>query len=101
MYPSPFGMPSLLMRTTKLVGFLVILGLFSAQASAEDIQPRHSKLWKVSAAMLAAVTVADMQSSAGRPEANPLLASRSGQFSGQGAALKSLMVGGVIGVQWV
>ncbi len=103
MYPSLFGMQSFFMRTQTLVGFLVILGLFSAQAKAEDIQVYHGhgKLWKVSAAMLTAVTIADMQSSVGRQEANPLLASRSGQFSGQGVALKSLMVGGVLGVQWV
>jgi hypothetical protein len=51
--------------------------------------------------MLTAVTIADMQSSVGRQEANPLLASQSGQFSGQGIALKGLLVGGVLGVQWM
>jgi hypothetical protein len=61
----------------------------------------RSKLWKFSAAMLGAVTIADMQSSIGRQEANPLLASQNGQFSGRGIALKGLMVGGVIGVQWL
>jgi hypothetical protein len=91
------------MRTQKLVGLLVILTLFSAQAKAEDmrIYHSHSKLWKLSAAMLTAVTVADVQSSMGRQEANPLLASQGGQFSGQGVALKGLMVGGLLGVQWV
>ena len=103
MYPCPFGVQSFLMRTQKLVGLLIILGLFSAQAKAEDVQIYHShgKLWKFSAAMLTAVTIADMQSSVGRQEANPLLASQNGQFSGQGVALKGLMVGGLLGVQWV
>jgi len=93
------------MRTQKAVAILIVLGLFSAQAKAQDLQslqpPHHSKLWKVSAAMLTAVTIADVQSSMGRQEANPLLSSQSGQFSAQGVALKSLMVGGLLGVQWV
>jgi hypothetical protein len=103
MYRCPFGVQSFLMRTQKLVGLLIILGLFSAQAKAEDIQTYHShgKLWKFSAVMLTAVTIADMQSSVGRQEANPLLASQSGQFSGQGVAIKGLVVGGVLGVQWI
>src|SRR5579872_3475421 len=88
------------MRTKKLIGLLVIFGFFSAQSQAEEFQ-HHSKLWKVSAGLLAAVTVADMQSSVGRQEENPLLASRSGQFSGSGIAIKSLLVGGMIGGQWL
>ena len=94
-------MQSFLMRTQKLIGLLVILGLFSAQSQAEDFPQRHSKLWKVSAGLLAAVTVADMQSSIGRQEANPLLAGPRGQFSGSGIAIKSLFVGGMIGGQWL
>jgi hypothetical protein len=93
------------MPTQKLVGLLVVIGLLSAQAhAAEPVEQQvhhHSKLWKFSAAMLGAVTIADMQSSIGRREANPLLASQNGQLSGRGIALKGLMVGGVIGVQWL
>lgn len=89
------------MRTQKLVGWLIVLGLFSMQAQATELQTHRSKLWKFSAAMLGAVTIADMQSSMGRPEANPFLASRNGQFSGSGMALKGLTVGGLIGVQWL
>lgn len=105
MYLNGFRMTSCLMRKQKLVGLLVVLGLFSAQA--EDLAPRftverhHSKLWTFSAALLGAVTIADMQSSLGRQEANPFLASQNGQFSGRGMALKGLMVGGVVGVQWL
>jgi hypothetical protein len=107
MYLIGFRMTSSLMRKQKLVVLLVVLGLFSAQAHAEDMAPRfseehhHSKLWTVSAAMLAAVTIADVQSSIGRQEANPFLASPNGQFSGRGLALKGLTVGGVVGVQWL
>lgn len=86
------------MRKQKLVGLLVILGLFSAHAQAEEY---HGKLWKVSAAVLGAVTIADMQSSVGRMEANPLLASSNGRFTGRGVALKGAGVGAIIGVQWL
>src|SRR5205814_6906792 len=87
------------MRIQKLAGFLVILGLFSAQARAE--RPRHGKLWKVSAAILGAVTIADMQSSMGRPEASAFLQSNDGRFTGRGIALKSLVVGGAVAGQWL
>ncbi len=85
------------MRTNELVGLLVIFGLFSAQSQAKE---RHSTLWRVSAAVLGAVTIADMQSSVGRQEGNPLLSSQNGQFSGRGMALKGAGVGAMIGVQY-
>jgi hypothetical protein len=88
------------MRKNKLVGLLVIFGLFSAQSQAEEGH-NHSKLWRVSAAVLGAVTIADMQSSVGRQEANPFLASQNGQFSGRGMALKGAGVGAMLGVQWL
>ena len=86
------------MRKQKLLGLLLILGLFSAEAQAET---RHGKIWRVSAAVLGAVTIADIQSSVGRPEANPLLQSNSGRFGGRGIALKSLIVGGGLAGQWL
>src|SRR5690348_15421332 len=87
------------MRTNKLVGLLVIFGLFSAHSQAEEFHS-HSKLWRISAAVLGAVTIADMQSSMGRQEANPFLASPNGQFSGRGMALKGAGVGAMLGVQY-
>ena len=86
------------MRKQKLVGFLVLLGLFSAQAQAET---RRGKLWRVSAAVLGAVTIADMHSSVGRREANAFLQSNDGRFAGRGVALKSLVVGATLGGQWL
>jgi hypothetical protein len=86
------------MRTNKLVGLLVIFGLFSAQSQAEE---RHGKLWRISAAVLGAVTIADMQSSMGRQEANPFLASQNGQFSARGMAFKGAGVGAMLGVQYL
>jgi len=87
------------MRKNKLIGLLVIFGLLSAQSQAEEYHS-HSKLWRVSAAVLGAITIADMQSSVGRQEANPFLASQNGQFSGRGIALKGAGVGAMIGVQY-
>lgn len=88
------------MRKKKLLGLLVILGMFSAQSQAEEYHS-HNKLWRFSAAFLGAVTIADMQSSVGRQEGNPLLASQNGQFSGRGMALKGAGVGAMLGVQWL
>src|SRR5260370_16822747 len=88
------------MRTKKLMGLLVIFGMFSAQSQAEEYHS-HNKLWRFSAAFLGAVTIADMQSSVGRQEGNPLLASQNGQFSGRGMALKGAGVGAMLGVQWL
>src|SRR5258706_12756917 len=84
----------------KLVGIMVILTLFSVQALAEERQ-HHGKLWRISAAVLGAVTIADMQSSIGRPEANPWLQSPNGRFSGRGMAIKGVGVSAIIGAQWL
>ena len=65
-------MQSSYMRKQTLIGFLVILGLLSTNAQAET---RRGKLWRVSAAVLGAVTIADMHSSVGRMEANSMLQS--------------------------
>jgi hypothetical protein len=86
------------MRKQKLAGLLAILVFFSAEAQAET---KKSKIWKVSAAILGAVTIADMQSSMGRPEANPLLRSGDGRFAGRGVALKGVLVGAAVGGQWL
>jgi len=87
------------MPKQKLLGLFLVLSLFSLNAQAQEA--RHGKLWRVSVAILGAVTIADMQSSVGRMEANPLLSSSDGRFSGRGMALKGVGVGAVIGVQWL
>jgi len=88
-----------LMPKQKLLGLFLVLSLFSLHAQAQEV--RHGKLWRVSVAVLCAVTIADMQSSMGRMEANPLLSSSDGRFSGRGMALKGVGVGAVVGVQWL
>jgi hypothetical protein len=42
-----------------------------------------------------------MQSSFGGNEANPLLRSPNGQFTGRGIAIKGAVVGAAIGAQWL
>jgi hypothetical protein len=85
------------MRTKQLVLFFLIG--FLATGQAEETK-RHSKLWKVSAAVLASVTIADVQSSMGRYEANGLLAGRDGRFGKRGVALKGVLVGAALGTQY-
>ena len=85
------------MRKLKVIGFLVILGLVTAPANAET---RRGKLWKISVAVLGAVSIADVQSSMGRRELNPLLQSGNGRFQARGVTLKTLIVGSSLGAQW-
>ena len=72
-----------------------------SEAPASRASTRKQKLWKVSLAILGAATVADVQSSMGRRELNPLLNSSSGRFTMQGVAIKSAIVGGAIGIQYL
>ena len=93
-------MASSFMSKQTRFGFVIALSLCALQAQAEEAR-QHRKLWRVSAAILGAVTIADMQSSMGRFEGNPLLQSPNGRFSGRGAALKGAGVGAMLGAQWL
>jgi hypothetical protein len=81
--------------------FLAVL-LFVSPALAQDSTGRPNsggkarKIWKISAAVLGAVTIADMHSSMGRLELNPLLRNAEGRFTSRGVSLKALMVGGAL-----
>ena len=86
------------MPTKKLILFLLIGSLATVQAEETK---HHSKLWKISAAVLASVTIADVQSSMGRYESNPLLRSQDGRFNSRGVALKGLLVGAALGTQYL
>ena len=86
------------MQKLKLVAVLVILGLVAAPANAET---KRRKLWKVSVAILGAVSIADVQSSMGKRELNPLLQSSNGRFQARGVTLKTLIVGSSLGAQWL
>src|SRR5438128_2320708 len=80
-----------------LVGVLVVLGIFTVDGRAET----RGKVWRLSSAILGAVTIADIHSSFGSNEANPLLRSSSGQFAVRGVAIKGAVVGAALGAQWL
>jgi hypothetical protein len=86
------------MRTQLLAVILGIVSIFPASARAES---RKTTLWRVSAALLGAVTIADVQSSLGRPESNAFLRSPDGRFATRGVALKTVAVGAALGAQWL
>ena len=86
------------MRMRTLAVLVVILGVLAPQASAET---KRKKIWRVSAAILGAVTIADMQSSVGRPELNGFLRSPDGRFGSRGVALKTLVAGGALAGQYL
>lgn len=61
----------------------------------------ENRFWKWSTAALLAGTSADMASSYGHRELNPLLAGQDGRFGGRGVVIKAGMAGGVILFQWI
>lgn len=69
--------------------------------SPAKAESRKKKIWKVSVAVLSAVTIADIHSSYGRRELNPLLQSPDGRFSHRGISIKMALVGAVAGTQWL
>jgi len=86
------------MQKTKLFSLLIIFGLLTAPAHAET---KKAKLWRVSVAVLGAVSIADVHSSMGRREANPFLQSSDGRFHARGVSLKAIAVGSAVGAQWL
>jgi hypothetical protein len=63
----------------------------------EEPGPRRvSRLWVASSIALLAATSADMASSWGRYEANPMLRSADGRFGVRGASIKLAMAGAII-----
>jgi hypothetical protein len=63
--------------------------------------PKPSGFWKASLVALVAGSTADIHSSLGRRELNPLLAGSTGRFSARGIAIKSAITGGAIATQWL
>src|SRR5260370_32230469 len=98
MYRSLSGMSLSPMPKQKLLGLFLVLSLFSLNAQAQEA--RHGKLWRVSVAILGAVTIADMQSSVGRMEANPPLSSSDGPLSRRGMALEGVGGGAACRRPW-
>jgi len=83
----------------------LLLCICAAALSAQAIsQKEHAvfkgkKLWMWSLAVLAAGNIADIHSSWGRPEANPLLAGANGRFDGRSAGIKLGIQAPIIGFQ--
>jgi hypothetical protein len=81
-------------RSVAFLLFLVIL--FLPAASAAERQSRWRGVWRLSAALLVGANAADIASSWGKNEANPLV--RTGQRFGYGsAAIKAgVLTGGLL-----
>ncbi|HYL78073.1 MAG TPA: hypothetical protein VEU96_27915 [Bryobacteraceae bacterium] len=87
---------------TKLALLMCICAAaLSAQtiSSEEHAVTKGKKLWRWSLAALAAGNIADMHSSWGRPEANPLLAGANGRFDWRSATIKLGIQAPLIGFQ--
>lgn len=72
--------------------------LLSAFLSLPCLAGHWHKAWKVSAAVLGSVSVADGYSSAGLVELNPILGR--GQFGVRQVSIKTMIVGGVLVGEW-
>ncbi len=59
-------------------------------------QERPSRFWRFSVAVLGAATVADVHSSWGKHELNPLLRNGRNRFGAQGLAVKAGVTGGAV-----
>jgi hypothetical protein len=71
-------------------------------AHVDDTPRRHPpRLWVASCIALVAATSADMASSWGRNEANPMLRSADGRFGARGASIKLAMTGAMIVPQYL
>ena len=91
------------MRFKSLVATLLMIFILPPAARAENFQQNRSgkgrRLWKISAAILGVATIADMQSSVGRRELNPMLRGADGRFSTRGVSIKAAIVGGALAGQ--
>jgi len=74
---------------------------YSDSRSASATRPSGSLLWKSSIGALAATETADILTSRGRIEDNPLLRAPGGGFdTGKGVALKAAVVGPLVLAEW-
>jgi hypothetical protein len=86
------------MNFRKLAGAAAVWSLLAMPGVAEET--RRSKLWRVSLAALGGATAADMASSFGKQEVNPLMEAGGGRFSAQSVALKASLTGAAMFIQW-
>jgi len=76
----------------------LVARLRSEAPPSRDIH-RPRRLWKTSLAVMAAASAADLLTSVGKRERNPLLQSANGRFGARGMAIKSAITGGAIASQ--
>ena len=90
----------------KLAGSALMV-MMSASAWSQTLvhpgvgQKPKGSFWKASVAVLLAATAADAGTSIGRRELNPMLAGPNDRFGMRGVAIKGLLTGGAIGMQYV
>lgn len=72
-----------------------------ATDSVERPAHKRSRFWLLSIGVLVAANIVDAHSSWGYPERNGLLASRDGRFGMRAIGIKSALIGGVIGAEWI
>jgi hypothetical protein len=71
-----------------------------AQTHAGDRTP-PSNWWRTSVVALISSSAFDAYSSVGRPEVNPILRGSGGRFTARSIAIKALITGSALGVQWL
>lgn len=81
--------------------FLILSIALCAASSAGLAQSPLGKLWRISTVAVAAASAADVHSSWGRTELNPLLRSGNGAFGARALALKSGVVAAGLVSQWI
>lgn len=79
----------------------LLLILVCATAWAQEPPKRTKKRWLVSVAVLLAAGAADVHSSYGGYEANPLLRSADGRLRVRGVGIKFGLLGAVAGVEYL
>jgi hypothetical protein len=92
-----------LKNVSIILMFLFVAGL-QLKAQEHELAPKHhGRLFMISSAVLGAVTVMDVQSTAGKQELNMLLANQSGRsgLSSSAIVLKAGMIGGAIGLEYL
>lgn len=73
-----------------------LLARLRAEAPPSRDIHRPRRMWKTSLAVMAAASAADLLTSVGKRERNPLLQSADGRFRGRGILIKSALTGGAI-----
>ena len=87
---------------------LALLAVATAWGASPHYLPREpvepepiSTHWKISAVALSAGAALDVASSWQRPEANPVYRGGNGRFGSKGIAIKAVIIGGNLALQYV